>query len=51
MNLTPGEILFYGGIAGMAVVVIAAVIVIAVLGSSRKRLRRKMNEEYGCGLK
>lgn len=51
MNFTPGEMLFYGGIAGMAVVAVAAVIVMAVLGSSRKRLRRKMSEEYGCGLK
>jgi Na+-transporting methylmalonyl-CoA/oxaloacetate decarboxylase gamma subunit len=47
MNLTPGEMLFYGGIAGMAIVLITAIIVIAVLSGSRKRLRRKLNEEYG----
>jgi len=47
MNLTPGEMLFYGGIAGMAVVVIVSIIVIAILAGSRKRLRRKMYEEYG----
>ena len=47
MNFTPGELLFYGGIAGMAVVVIVTIIVIAVLTGSRKRLRNKLSEEYG----
>ena len=51
MNFTPGEMLFYGGVAGMAVVAIVAVIVIIVLSGSRKRLRRKLNEEYGGKLK
>jgi hypothetical protein len=47
MSLTPGEILFYGGMIGMAVVAAAAIIVTVVLSGSRKRLRRKFNEEYG----
>jgi len=47
MNFTPGEMLFYGGIAGMVIVVIVSIIVIVVLAGSRKRLRRKLNEEYG----
>jgi predicted membrane metal-binding protein len=51
MGFTPGEMLFYGGIAGMSVVATAAIIVIAVLTGSRKRLRRKLNEEYGSNLK
>ena len=51
MSFTPGEMLFYGGIAGMAIVAIVAIIVIAVLSGSRKRLRRKLNEEYGGNLK
>jgi len=51
MGLTPGEMLFYGGVAGMAVVAVVSVIVTAVLAGSRKRLRRKMNEEYGVKLK
>jgi predicted membrane metal-binding protein len=51
MSLTPGEMLFYGGIAGMAVVVISSVVMIAVSAGSRKRLRRKLNEEYGGNLK
>ena len=51
MDFTPGEMLFYGGIAGMAVVIVVSAIVIAVLAGSRKRLRRKLNEEYGGRLK
>ena len=47
MGFTPGEILFYCGIAGMVIVAVAAIIVVAVLSGSRKRLRRKLNEEYG----
>ncbi len=51
MDFTPGEILFYGGIAGMAVTAVITIIVVIVMGTSRKRLRRRMNEEYGCCLK
>ena len=51
MNFTPGEVLFYGGIVGMAIVAVAAAIAIAVISGSRKRLRRKLNEEYGVNLK
>ena len=47
MDFTPGEMLFYGGIAGMVVVVLVTIIVIAILSGSRKRLRNKFNEEYG----
>ena len=50
MDFTPGEMLFYGGIAGMVVVALVSIIVIAVLASSRKRLRRKLNDEYGVNL-
>ena len=51
MNLTPGEMLFYGGIAGMAVVIVVAIVVVLVLSGSRKRLRRRLNEEYGGSAK
>ena len=51
MNFTPGELLFYGGIAGMAVVGMLAIVVGIILVGSRKRLRRKLNEEYGIKLK
>jgi predicted membrane metal-binding protein len=47
MDFTPGEILFYGGIAGMAIMAVVSIIVIAVLSHSRKRLRLKKIEEYG----
>lgn len=51
MNLTPGEMLFYGGIAGMAVVVIVAIIVIIVMSGSRRRLRKRLSDEYGKKVK
>jgi len=48
---TPGEILFYVGIIGMAITLVVAIIVIAVLSGSRRRLRRKLDEEYGGKIK
>ena len=51
MNLTPGEMLFYGGIAGMAVVAVVSLIVIIVMSGSRKRLRNKLSDEYGKKVK
>ena len=51
MDFTPGEMLFYGGIVGMAIVVVVSIIIIVILSGSRKRLRRKLNEEYGGNLK
>jgi uncharacterized membrane protein len=47
MNLTYGEMLFYGSVLGMAVILLAAVIVIPIFISGWKRLRRRHNEEYG----
>lgn len=47
MELTPGEMLFYGGIAGMAITLVVAIIVIIVMSGSRRRLRKKLKEEYG----
>jgi len=46
-NFTTGELLFYGGIIGMCIMVVAAIIVTATLASSRKRMRSTFNEEYG----
>ncbi len=47
MALTPGEMLFYGGLAGMAITLVVALIVIIVMSGSRRRLRKKLKEEYG----
>ncbi|MCD7785515.1 MAG: hypothetical protein LUH18_08090 [Oscillospiraceae bacterium] len=51
MSFTPGQLLFYGGLLGIAVTLVATIIVIVVLSGSRKRLRRKLNEEYGISPK
>ena len=50
MSFTPGEMLFYGGIAGMAIVLVVSVVVIIILAGSRKRLRRKLSDEYGADI-
>ena len=47
MGLTTGALLFYGGVAGLVVTLIAAVIVVIVQSGDRKRLRDKLDEEYG----
>ncbi len=51
MSFTPGELLFYGGLLGIAITAIATIIVIVVLAGSRKRLRKKLNDEYGVSPK
>ena len=47
MNWTAGEMLFYGGAVGMVGTALAAILATVLLSGSRKRLRRKLNEEYG----
>lgn len=51
MNLTLGEVLFYGGIIGMLFVAIATMVSMIILSGSNKRLRCKLNEEYCVDLK
>ena len=46
-DFTPGEMLFYGGIAGMVVIAVISLIAVIVMSGSRKRLRRKLSDEYG----
>jgi tetrahydromethanopterin S-methyltransferase subunit E len=47
MEWTLGTITFYGGIAGIVVSIIAALIVIIALGSANKKITKKLNDEYG----
>ena len=47
MDFTPGELLFYGGIAGMALIGIISIAIIIILARSRRRLNKKFNDEYG----
>ncbi len=44
--MTPGTMLLYGGIAGMAAVVLIAPIILLILRSGRKRLKRMLDAEY-----
>jgi len=47
MGFATGSLFFYGGIVGLAVALIAAIIIIIVQSGDRKRLREKLDEEYG----
>lgn len=51
MDLTTGTILFYGGLAGAALTILAALIASVVLARGNKRIKRKLNQEYGEKLK
>lgn len=41
------ELLFYGGIAVMAAAAVAAVVAAVILRASGKRLRARLEEEFG----
>jgi len=51
MDLTPGTMMFYAGIAGVGVTAILIVIILIVFSKSKSRLRKKLNEEYGSNEK
>lgn len=51
MDLSTGTIMFYGGLAGAAATIIAAIIAVIVLARGNKRIKRKLNQEYGDKLK
>ena len=44
---TQGVVWFYGGIAGMGLVLIVGIIAVLVLSRSKVRLAKKLDEEYG----
>lgn len=45
--MTMGKWLFYGGIAGMVLVFVTAVVILSVMARQRRRLRGKLDAEYG----
>ena len=45
--MTTGELVFWIGIAGMCAVLVISIIVALVMSKSRKRLLKKLSEEYG----
>ena len=51
MEWTIGNMLFYGGIAGMVITFIIAIITIIALKISKKSIVRKLNDEYGGEIK
>ena len=51
MDWTLGAIMFYGGIAGAALVAVASVAAAIVLKISKKKIVKRLNEEYGGNIK
>lgn len=43
--MTTGQILFFGGIIGAAIVVIISIVIILYLANGRKKLRSKFDNE------
>lgn len=46
MTFTTGQMLLYGGIAGIVVFSLVGILVMAVLRGKRKKLLRAIEEEY-----
>ena len=42
-----GSLLFYGGLAGIAATLIAIIIIALLQSKDRKKLKEKLDEEYG----
>ena len=51
ISWTLGSMMFYGGIAGFILTLISMVVAIAIGRASRKKIVRRLNEEYGGNLK
>jgi uncharacterized membrane protein len=45
---TAGTAMFYGGLAGAGVTAIAAVVAALLLARGKRRLRERLNDEYGA---
>ena len=46
MNMTVGEMMLYGGIAAFAVLLIIFVVMLNIFKLSRKKLAKKIDEEF-----
>lgn len=45
-----GKMIFFGGLVGSGITIIASIITITVLARARKRLKNKIDDEYGGNL-
>ena len=46
-SLTPGTIMLYCGLAGIALTIVTAIPVSITLAISNKRIKKRLNQEYG----
>lgn len=51
MEWTTGVMLFYGGLAGAAAILLAIFIAAILLARGSRRIKHKLNQEYGEKLK
>ena len=51
MSWTLGTMMFYGGLAGAVLILIASVVAALVLKAGRKKIIKRLNDEYGGNLK
>ena len=47
MEWSTGSVMFYGGAACACAALLALIVVLLVFRGSKKRLQRKLDEEYG----
>jgi len=47
MDLSTGTMLFYAGLAGLAATFVSAVVAAIVLARGNKKIKRKLDQEYG----
>jgi len=45
-ELTKGEIMFYGGMAGMAFLILLSIVLALVFARKKKKLIKKIEEEF-----
>jgi len=51
MEWSTGTMLFYSGLAGLGVTFVAAVLAAIVLVRGNKKIKRKLDQEYGAKTK
>ena len=49
LGLSTGNLMFYGGMIGAGLSLLGLVIALFAFRSGKRRLRRKLDEEYGKG--
>lgn len=46
MEITKGFLMFYGGIAGIVIMVLISIITILIMGKGKRKLNKNLNDIY-----